>query len=106
MRKWAGARERTRPFDHPDKDAELASELDDVFRRGPLCALNDVELHALTFGERLEAAALDGRMVDEAIFLAAFGGDETKAFGVVEPLHRAGRTHFDTPRECYCVVGV
>jgi hypothetical protein len=44
--------------------------------------------------------------MDEAIFLAAFGGDETKALGVVEPLHSAGRTHFDTPGECNCVVGV
>ena len=38
----------------------LATELYDVLSSRTLGALNDVELDALAFGERLEAAALDG----------------------------------------------
>jgi hypothetical protein len=65
----------------------------DVLGRGALLALHHVELHALTLGERLEAAALDGRVVDEAILAAVLGGDEAEALGVVEPLDGTGRTH-------------
>src|SRR6185437_15255504 len=85
----------------------LASELDDVLGRGALGALDDVELDALTLGEGAESVALDGRVMNEAVLLAAFGGDETKALGVVEPLHSAGRAcHCRTPKICCCVVGV
>src|SRR6185312_11047175 len=76
----------------------LASELDDVFGRGALGALDDVELNALAFGERAESVALDRRVVNEAVLLSAFGGDKAKALSVVEPLHRAGRAcHGSTP---------
>src|SRR6185312_3230287 len=82
-----------------DREASaLAPDLHDVLSRRALGALNDVELHALAFGEGAEAAALDGGVVDEAILLATFGGDEAKALGVVEPLHSAGRAcHCNTP---------
>src|SRR5688500_12472941 len=38
-----------------------------VLRGRAFLALHDVELHALTFVQRLEAAALDRRMVDEQV---------------------------------------
>src|SRR5688572_7703901 len=81
-----------------------AAQLDDVLRRRALLALHDIELNPLTLGERLEAAPLNGRMMDEAILLTILAGDEAETLRVVEPLHGAGRTHCGTPR-C-CVVGV
>src|SRR5690606_19251269 len=54
---------------------------------------DDVELHLLALGQGLEALALDGAVVDEAVLLAVGRGDEPKALGVVEPLHGAGSTH-------------
>ena len=50
-------------------------QLDDVLGGGALLALHDVELDPLTFGQALEALGLDGRMVDEAVLLAALGRD-------------------------------
>src|SRR5690348_14188352 len=79
----------------------LPAELGDVLRRGALLALHDVELHPLAFGERLEALALDGRVVNEAVLLAILRGDEPEALGVIEPLHGAGGTHGSFS----CVVG-
>src|SRR5205823_4073181 len=69
------------------------AELGDVLGRRALLTLHDVELDSLAFSQRLEAAAIDGGVVNEAIFLSVLGGDEAKALGVVEPLHFAGGTH-------------
>src|SRR6266536_2757842 len=78
-------------------------ELGDVLSGRALLALHDVELDALAFGERLVAAALDGRMMNEAILLTILGRDEAKALRIVEPLYRAGRTHCGTPKYCWRV---
>src|ERR1041385_153535 len=48
--------------------------------------LHDGEPHALAVSERLEAAALDGRVTDEDVLLAVFGRDEAEALLIVEPL--------------------
>ena len=53
-----------------------------------LLALHDLERNLLAFLQRLEAGALDRTEVDEEV-LAAFGGDETEALGVVESLDGA-----------------
>src|SRR5215208_2139789 len=66
--------------------AALAAELHHVLGGRALLALHDVELHPLALGQRLEAAALDGGVVDEAILLAAFRRDEAEPLGIVEPL--------------------
>src|SRR2546430_8340529 len=71
----------------------LGAELGDVLGRRALLALHDVELDALAFSQRLEPAAIDGGVVNEAILLSVLGGDEAKALGVVEPLYFAGGTH-------------
>lgn len=47
----------------------------------------DIKSNALTFGQGLETLALDCGKMGEKIVTAAFGGDETKALGLVEPLH-------------------
>src|SRR2546423_1610888 len=65
----------------------------DVLGGRALLALHDVELHLLTLGERLEAAALDGGVMDEAVLLPVGGGDEPEALLIIEPLDGAGRTH-------------
>src|ERR1044071_6233277 len=62
-------------------------ELDDVLRRRTLLALDDFELDALAFGERLEALRLDCGVMHEAVLLAVLGRDETEPLRVVEPLH-------------------
>eukprot|EP01012_Entosiphon_sulcatum_P048436 TRINITY_DN6691_c0_g1_i1.p1 TRINITY_DN6691_c0_g1~~TRINITY_DN6691_c0_g1_i1.p1 ORF type:complete len:125 (-),score=10.58 TRINITY_DN6691_c0_g1_i1:204-578(-) len=77
----------------PAYGANLAARTDDVLGGGTLLALHDVELHRLTFGQRLEAVALDGRMMHEAILLAVRRGDEPETLRIVEPLHSTGRTH-------------
>src|SRR5690606_23014998 len=82
-------------------DGRSAVELHDVLGGRALLALHHVELHALAFGERLEATALNCRMMHEAILLAVLGRDEAEALGIVEPLHRAGHAHCSTP-ECSC----
>ena len=65
-------------------------ELDDVLRRRTLLALDDVELNALTLGQRLESVRLDRGVVNEAVLLAVLGGDEAESLRVVEPLHDTG----------------
>src|SRR5438552_8318900 len=71
----------------------LGAELGDVLRRRALLTLHDVVLDALALSQRLEATAIDGGVVNEAILLSVLGGDEAKALGVVEPLHFAVGTH-------------
>jgi hypothetical protein len=65
------------------------SDGNDVFRLGAFLALRNGELNRLTFGQGLEAGALNGAEVCEdigAIFLL----NESKAFGFVKPLYGSG----------------
>src|ERR1041385_4144195 len=78
----------------------LGGDLRDVLRRRALLALDDRELHSLALGQGTEALVLNRRMMDETVLLAVLWGDEAEALGVVEPLHRAGRTHSTTPLGC------
>jgi hypothetical protein len=55
--------------------------------------LNDVELDALTFGERLVSAALDRGMVDKQILRPILRRDETESLLIVEPFDGAGLSH-------------
>src|SRR3989338_821151 len=50
-------------------------------------SLLQVKCYLLTFGQALEAAALNGGMMHEDILAAVARGDETKTFSVVKPLH-------------------
>jgi len=50
-------------------------------------AVHHVKLNLLAFSQGLEARRLDSREVSEQIAAAAFRGDETKAFCVIEPLN-------------------
>jgi len=45
------------------------------------------KLDLLAFGQRLEAAALNGGVMHEDIFAAIGRGNETKTLGIVEPLY-------------------
>src|SRR5947208_16325651 len=60
----------------------------DVCRLRALVALNDFELHALAFGQRLVAVPCDCREVDEDV-VSAFALDEAVALLVREPLYGA-----------------
>src|SRR5258708_40255157 len=64
-----------------------------------LRTVNDLELHCLTFLERTEAVALDGRVVHEDI-AASVTLDETVPLGVVEPLDLACDAHRSLPTCC------
>src|SRR5690242_21833897 len=61
----------------------------DVGRLQTLRAARDVELHAITFDEALEALRLDRAVVDEHV-LTTLLGDEAEALRIVEPLHGTG----------------
>jgi hypothetical protein len=65
----------------------ILTDPDHVRGRGALRSLDDVELDAIALGEALEAAALDGRVVHEAVLAPVLGGDEPEALGVIESLH-------------------
>jgi hypothetical protein len=60
----------------------------DLRRLRAFGALGDGELYALTFLQRLEARRLNLREVSEKILATTLRGDETEAFGLVEPLNR------------------
>src|SRR5215204_1565828 len=60
----------------------------DVRRLGALGALDDLELHALTFGQRLVAVHRDRREVDEYV-LSTLTFDEPVPLLVREPLNGA-----------------
>ena len=81
------------PFILRSASYDLSAELGDVLSRWAFLALHDVELNALAFSQRLEAVALNGGVMNEAILLSVLWCDEAKAFGVVEPLYFAGGTH-------------
>jgi hypothetical protein len=59
----------------------------DVSCARALLTLLDVESDGLTLGQRLEAATLDGAVMDEDILGAVGRGDEAKASIVTEPLN-------------------
>ena len=65
-----------------------SGRLNDVGRLWTLLALNDLELDAIAFSQRLESGPLDCAEVDKHVG-AAITRNETKAFRVVEPLHYA-----------------
>ena len=73
------------------------SELRDLSRRRnvlggrTLLAVDDVEFDLLTFGQRLEALALNGAEMDEHIATVATL-DESKTLGIIEPLYGSGLT--------------
>jgi len=72
-----------------------------VLGGGTLLALHDVELDLLAFGQRLEAATVDGGVVNETILLSVLRGNESKTLCIVEPLHSSGGTHSGTSSCCY-----
>ena len=59
----------------------------DLGRTGTFRALLDLVGDALSLGQRLEAAALDGAMMDEYVFGAVGSGDEAETLFVTEPLN-------------------
>src|SRR5947199_3703475 len=65
--------------------------LGDVGSLWTLLPMDNLELDAIAFRERLEAAALDGAEVDKDI-RSSLARDEAVALGVVEPLHRTLET--------------
>src|SRR6185369_2432904 len=81
----------------PARHASRCERLDLADVRGlqTFGSLRHVELHAITFGERLEAIALDRREVHEHI-LSTFLREESETLRLVEPLYCSGR-HFETP---------
>src|SRR5262245_58345393 len=71
-------------------------DLGDVAGLRAFRAVNDLELHCLTFLERAEAVALNGRVVHEDI-AASVTLDEPVPLCVVEPLDLACNTHRSLP---------
>src|SRR5690242_14099953 len=63
-----------------------ALRLSDVGGLWTLLPLDNLELDAIAFRERLEAASLNGAEVDKDI-RTSLARDEAVAFGVIEPLH-------------------
>jgi len=61
-----------------------------------LLPLDDLELHSIALGERLEAASLDGAEVNEDVG-PPFSRDESVPLRIVEPLHSASKTSHDVP---------
>src|SRR5204863_9938853 len=74
-------------------------DLGDVSGLRTFGAVNDLEFHRLTFLERTEPVALNGRVVDEDV-TASVALDEPVTFGVVEPLDLACDTHRSLPACC------
>src|SRR5439155_17614969 len=59
----------------------------------------DIKLHSLAFTQALESGALDRRVVNETIRLAALARDESEALGIIEPLYGSQRTHGRRPQD-------
>src|SRR5688500_3275868 len=93
------APKRERPADAGRSDpAERRVGLDglDVRRVRALGAVLGVVGDLRALGQRLEAAALDGGVVDEEVLALVVRGDEAEALLVAEPLHGSG-CHCDAP---------
>src|SRR4030095_13513948 len=71
----------------------MDSDADDVLRRRPLLALDDVELDLLALGQVLEPAALARGWMNETVLLSVFPSDESEALRLIEPLDCAFGTH-------------
>jgi hypothetical protein len=65
---------------------------------GALGRVDNVELHFLAFGQRLKAAVLNVAEMNEYI-TALFAGNESKTFGIIEPLHSTF-FHDELPPSC------
>ena len=65
----------------------------------PLRAIDDLELDRLTLLQGPEAAATDGRVVDEHV-ASTLALDEPVALGVIEPLDLACNTHRSSSLTC------
>jgi hypothetical protein len=85
---------------------EVGSELGDVLRGGALLALHHVELNRRALGQALEAVALNGAVVDEAVLRTVLRRDESEALGIVEPLYSPSGTHTVLPVLVLGVIGV
>src|SRR6185369_15794123 len=81
------------PRPHGATDVGSTTQLCHVLGRRAILPLNHVELDTLAFGQRLEAAALNGGVMDEAVLLAVLTRDEAESLRVVEPLDGPGDTH-------------
>src|SRR3954451_11246847 len=75
---------------------EPGSDGPDVHRLGALVARLLLVLDLGVLGQRLEALAVDARIVHEQVAVTLVGGDEPEALLVVEPLHGPGR-HMRSP---------
>jgi len=67
---------------------ELSAGFGNVGGLRSFLSLNDLELHFIPLGERLEAAALYRAEMDEDIG-STLSRNEAKAFGVVKPFYRS-----------------
>src|SRR5215207_8383190 len=74
----------------------------DVRRVRALGALLGVVGDLGALGERLEAAALDGGVVDEQVLALVVRGDEAEALLVAEPLHGSGCHLLAPPMRSVC----
>jgi hypothetical protein len=61
-----------------------------VLSRRTFLALDDREFDLRSLGERAEAFAADGAVVDEDV-IAAVMSDKAKALSIVEPFYGSGR---------------
>jgi hypothetical protein len=80
------------------KSVSVRLELYNVGCLGAFGRVDNVELHLLAFGQRLEAAVLYVAEMNEHI-AAFFTGNESKAFGIIEPLNGTG-FHDELPPSC------
>src|SRR5207245_10740238 len=71
-----------------DEWNRASADAGDVGSLASFRSRHHVELHTLSFLQRLEAAALDRGKVHEDI-LARLVTDEPEPFGLIEPFHRA-----------------
>jgi hypothetical protein len=76
----------------------LGLELYNVGCFGALGRVDNVELNLLAFSQRLKAAVLNVAEMNEHI-AAFFTGNESKAFGIIEPLY-ATCLHDELPPSC------
>jgi hypothetical protein len=80
------------------KGVSVRLELYNVGCLGAFGRVDNVELDLLAFGQRLEAAVLYVAEMNEHI-AAFFTGNESKAFGIIEPLNGTG-FHDELPPSC------
>jgi hypothetical protein len=85
----AKSREERRRSGSGDAADKAAKDLDFlyVFCFRPFGALLDLEFDPVSLIERTESPFGDCTLVNEYIFAAAFGCDESEPFGIVEPFH-------------------